>query len=367
MLGFPQIHLDRASEASLNAIHLIPRRSRRRSPLPAAAALFLACSALSPAAHAPRLAEAAEREWKDFPSLVSIAFEGDVLRAHTGPDSSGQVLAVTFDPEENRWSRPVAQAPPPERERLDQVLVFNGGLFDQFSTRDRIDLGGGFALAKSDTGFALYEGTVNRGWPIVTENDIDRWGKEVRLGLPRDYPEDQLRTLLYAGRLRNVPGPFVNRGDELWFGLAGGFAGSEGQLGGLVAYDVKEKTFRVVRHKFIADVAVTRLLSVGDELWIGTGRFAPSRLEGLRGMLLYRPKRNEWRQFAPENARISGDLVYDATSAGRHLWVTTNQGISRYDLERRLWSSWYWHPADDDAPGYELTRERPVDLAGEFD
>jgi hypothetical protein len=365
VLGFAQIHLDRALEASLNANPLIPRRPRRRSRRPLAAALFLAVFALSPAAHPPRPAGAAERDWKDFPSLVTIAFEGGTMRARTGPDSSGQVLAVTFDPEEKRWSRPVVQAAPPEGERLDQVLVFNGGLFDQFP-RERIDLGGGFTLARSDTGFALFDQDENRGWPIVTEDDVDRWGKEVRLGLPRDYPEDQLRTLLYQGRLRNVPGPFVRLGNVLWFGLAGGFAGSEGQLGGLVAYDVAEKTFRVVRHKFIADVAVTRLLAVGDELWIGTGRFAPSRLEGLRGMLLYRPKRSEWRQFAPENARISGDLVYDATSSGRHVWVTTNQGISRYDLERRLWSSWYWHPADD-GPGHELTRERPVDLAGEFD
>ncbi len=290
------------------------------------------------------------------------------MLARTGPDSSGRRQVVAFDPRTKRWSRPRSEALAVARDtaRLDQVLVFNGGLFDQFPAQDRIDLGDGFELARRDTGYALIDNGTDRGWPIVTEEDLDKWGKEVRLGLPRDYPEDQLRTLLAHGRLKNVPGPFVRLGDALWFGLAGGFAGSEGQLGGLVVYDIPLQSFRVVRHKFIADVAVTRLLPVGEELWIGTGRFASARLEGLRGMLLHRPQRREWRQFAPENSRISGDLVYDATPLGEHLWVTTNQGVSRYDLGRRLWSSWYWHRVDDDG-GHELTRERPVDLAGEFE
>jgi hypothetical protein len=332
---------------------------------PLALALLLALLAARPA-------PAADREWQEFPQLGTLAIEDGVVRARTGPDSTGHLQVVTYDARTNRWSRPVSEPPrmtagfARERPRLDQVLVFNGGLFDQFAPEDRIELGDGFVLARSDTGYALIEGGVDRGWPIVSEEELDKWGKEVRLGLPRDYPEDQLRALLAQGRLKNVPGPFARVGGVLWFGLAGGFAGSEGQFGGLVAYDIAEKAFRVVRHKFIADVAVTRLLPVGDELWIGTGRFASARLEGLRGMLLHRPKRREWRQFAPENSRISGDLVYDAAPLGRHLWVTTNQGVSRYDLERRLWSSWYWHRAGDGG-GYELTRQRPVDLAGEFD
>ena len=314
MLGFPQLPPDRALEASLSTIHLSPSRSRRRFPLPLAAALVLA--ALSPVASPPRLAAAAERDWKDFPSLVSIEFEGDVLRARTGPDSSGQVLVVTFDAKENRWSPPVAQAPLPDRERLDQVLVFNGGLFDQFSTRERLDLGGGFTLAKSDTGFTLFDKEENRGWPTVSEDDIDRWGKEVRLGLPRDYPEDQLRTLLYQGKLRKCPARSSTSGTSCGSASRAGRRAARASSAGSSPTTWREKTFRVVRHKFIADVAVTRLLSVGGELWIGTGRFASSRLEGLRGMLLYRPKRNEWRQFAPENTRISGDLVTTRPAPG---------------------------------------------------
>ena len=318
---------------------------------------------------APAPAFAAERPWQDFPALVSLSVDGGVVRARTGPDSTGRPLVVAYDPAARRWSRPRpdegAPEPSADTRRLDQVLVFNGGLFDQFPERDHLDLGQGFELARRDTGYALIDHGVDRGWPAVNEDDVDKWGKEVRLGLPRDFPEEELRTLLARGRLKNVPGPFARVGNALWFGLAGGFAASEGQLGGLVVYDPDDGGFRVVRHKFIADVAVTRLVPVGDELWIGTGRFAASRLEGLRGMLLYRPKRREWRQFAHENSRISGDLVYDAAPLGRHLWATTEQGVSRYDLERRLWSSWYWHRADDG--GFELTRERPVDLAGEFE
>jgi hypothetical protein len=305
--------------------------------------------------------------WEQFPTLVTLLIENGVVRARTGPDSSGQVQVVAFDAEEKSWSRPVRETLPAARSehpRLDQVLVFNGGLFDQFSSASEIDLGEGYVLAKRDTGYALIDQGIDRGWPTVSVYDLPKWGREVRLGLPRDFPEDQLEALHAQGRLRNVPGPFARVGDKLWFGLAGGFAAGEGQLGGLLAWDTAKKQFEVVRHKFIIDVAVTRLLALGDELWLGTGRFAPTNLEGLRGMLLYRPARREWRQFAPDNSRIAGDLVYDMAASGRQLWATTNLGISRYDLDRRLWSSWYWQRTDDG--GFELTSERPVDLSDRF-
>ncbi len=319
----------------------------------------------------PAPSGAAPRDWSDFPALLTLlANTGGGVSARTAPDSAGTSWSVRWDVAAKRFSAlspdgtstaPAASSTP----RLDQVLVFNGGLFDQFSGRDTLDLGDGFALVHRDSGYALLDHGTDKGWPAVTEDDVSKWGKEVRLGLPRDFPEDQLHTLFDQGRMRNVPGPFVRLGDTLWFGLAGGFTAGEGQLGGLVAYDVPSGTFRVVRHKFMVDVAVTRLLAVGNELWIGTGRYSSSRLEGLRGMLLYRPQRKEWRQFGLDNSRISGDLVYDALPLGRDIWVTTNQGISRYDLDRHLWSSWYWHAAH--GGGYELTQERPVDMAGEFD
>lgn len=323
---------------------------------------------------------------RPLPSLVSIWSDDGVLRAATEEDEGGTAWNVAYDARANSWSEPVAfmrlpgaPDPPPRTPRLDQVLVFNGGLFDPFPGQDRIDLGGGFTLAKSDSGYALLENGENRGWPAVTENEVGTWGREVRLGLPADFPEDRLYQLLATGALRNVPGPFARTDDALWFGLAGGFTGSEGQLGGLVAYDIAQRTFRVVRHKFLVDAAVTRLLAVGDELWIGTGRFGSRRLEGLRGMLVHRPKRREWRQFSTENSRISGDLVYDAIPVGRLLWVTTDTGVSRYDLDRSLWTSWYWHvlpPAvrestDEVADslrglGYVLKRDRPIDLADQL-
>ncbi len=321
--------------------------------------VFVALVAL--AALLPPTPAAAGRDWSAFPALLTVSFEGPVVRATSGLDAEGRSFVVAFDPARNAWGapEPVGEpAPPPPR--LDQVLVFNGGLFDQFSPDSTIDLGEGFVLARRDTGFALLEDGADRGWPPVTEADIEGWSRELRLGLPRDQPDERLWTLFARGRLRNVPGPFVRTPTTLWFGLAGGFAGGEGQIGGLVAYDRATRSFRVVRHKFIVDAAVTRLLALGDELWIGTGRFAPGRLEGLRGMLLFRPGRNEWRQFAPQNSRISGDLVYDAAAAGDHLWVTTDQGVSRYDRKRRLWSSWYWHPAPGPA-GYALRTDLPDD------
>ena len=352
--------LDRGLEASLNARFVSFRRAVLRPPI-----LALLLAALVPGPARPASAPAPP-SWQEFPALYRLWIDGDAVRARSGADSIGQVQVVAFDAAANRWSRPVAAEPSArDSARLDQVLVFNGGLFDQFPATGQIDLGDGFVLARRDTGFALLDHGTDVGWPVVTWDELDKWGKEIRLGLPRDFPGDQLVMLKEQNRLKNVPGPYVRIGDTLWFGLAGGFAAAEGQLGGLVAYDTKTKSFRVVRHKFIVDVAVTRLIAVDGELWIGTGRFAPAWLEGLRGMLLHRPGRNEWRQFSPDNSRISGDLVYDAAAVGRHLWVTTNGGISRYDLDRKLWSSWYWRRASDG--GFELGRDQPLEMPVGFE
>jgi hypothetical protein len=318
-----------------------------------------------------------------LPALVRLTLADGRVVAETDPGEDGLAWSVRYDADERSWSvpaplpRPAGAASAP---RLDQVLVFNGGLFDLHPDHPTIDLGGGFTIARSDSGYALIEDGVNRGWPVVTIEDVEDWGSEVRLGLPEDFPEDRLYQLHATGALRNVPGPVMRAGDVLWFGLAGGFTGSEGQLGGLVAYDTKTKSFRVVRHKFLVDVSVTRLLAVGDEVWIGTGRFGARSLQGLRGMLVHRPKRREWRQFSTENSRIAGDVVYDAAADGRRVWVTTDGGISRYDLDRKLWTSWYWHPLPPaDAPadsaaaaalppslGFVLQRDRPVDLADQL-
>jgi hypothetical protein len=206
---------------------------------------------------------------------------------------------------------------------------------------------------------------VDLGWPRVTDEDIDDWAGEVRLGLPRDYPADRLRVLLLQKRLQNDPGPTIFALGKRWFAIAGGFTGGDGQLGGLVAFDSTTATFAVTRHALLVDAAVTRLYARGDALWIGTARYGPMSIEGMNGLLLYRPARREWRQFSVRNSRISGDIVWDMAANGDHLWVTTNAGVSRYDLARKLWTSWYWNAAKDGA-GYELRNRPPGDLAEEL-
>lgn len=319
----------------------------------------------------PGAVSAADGEGPAVPALLGLDLEnvdgvaGATVNAHTGADSSGRAMSVSFDPRTGTWTRPaIGPIAAPPSGRLDQVLVFAGGLFDQFAGRTTIELGEGFALAKRDSGYALLENGEDRGWPAVTEAEVERWGREVRLGLPREFPEDRLLQLLSTGRLHNVPGPTIVTDDALWFGLAGGFTGGDGQLGGVVSYDRTSHTFRVHRHKFMVDASVTRLLVLDDALWIGTGRFGPTRLEGLRGVVLYRPKKREWRQFSPDNSRISGDLIYDLAGDGRMVWATTNQGVSRYDTTRRLWTSWYWHAVGGDG-GFELTQALPGDVAEE--
>jgi hypothetical protein len=285
------------------------------------------------------------------------------VRASTDPDTTGRAWIVEFDAPRRTWTRPLAGPPSPPDDSLSNVRVFAGGLFDKFPL-STIELGGGYALVRDDSTLALTKDGTWVGWPQVTEKDVDRWSGEVRQGLPTLDPSERVWQLFGEHRLKNVPGPFVRMGSKLWFGLAGGFASGQGQFGGLVSYDTTSGQFDVVRHKFIADAAAITLFAQDDELWIGTGRFGPQKLEGMRGLVLYRPKRKEWRQFSVANSRISGDLVWDIAPDGRHLWVTTDRGVSRYDLDRHLWDSWYWHENDDG--GFQLVTRRPENLAEEL-
>jgi hypothetical protein len=299
----------------------------------------------------------------DAPDLTRVWIDAGRVHAATDPDTTGRAWIVSFDPGARAWSRPATGPPAPDEDSLGAVRVFSGGLFDQYP-QSRLDLGDGFTLARTDSGVTLEKDGQALGWPAVTEDDVGRWSGEARLGLPKEDPAGRLWQLLGEGRLRNVPGPFARTGTKLWFGLAGGFASGDGQLGGLVSYDTATGDFKVVRHKFIVDAAVTRLFARDNELWIGTGRFGPQALEGMRGLLVFRTDKNEWRQWSTTNSRISGDLIWDLALDGRYLWATTDRGVSRYDFERKVWNSWYWREAKDG--GFELTTRRPENLADEL-
>ncbi len=313
------------------------------------------------------VAQGRQRDWHAFPVLTTILLDDDRVRVATEPDSTGRPLWVEFDPAKNAWSRPTHGDVAPPGDSLAGVRVFDGSLFDRYTSATEIPLGDGFMLARRDTGTALVRVSdgADLGWPRVTETDVDDWAGQVRLGLPRDYPADRLRLLLMQDRLRNEPGPTIRAGALRWFAIAGGFTGGEGQLGGLVAFDSETGRFTVTRHDLLVDATVTRLYAHKDALWIGTARYGPTSIEGGNGLVLYRPARREWRQFSVRNSRIAGDIVWDMAGDDRSLWVATNEGMSRYDLARKLWSSWYWN-AMKNGPGYELRNRPPGDLAEEL-
>ena len=303
----------------------------------------------------------------DVPALTRLVIQGDAVRAATDPDSAGIALWVTYDRKTRRWSPP-ASGPAPVQSHVDSlagVRVFEGGLFDKFRG-SAIALGDGYTLTRGDSGFALLrEDGTNLGWPAVTEKDVNAWAGKVRQGLPRDYPEERVRELLDHGRLRNVPGPTMRSRNVRWFGLQGGFTGGEGQLGGLVSYDTDKGQYGVHRHFLLVDASVTRIFAREHEVWIGTARFGERALEGISGLILFRPERNEWRQFSRRNSRIAGDLVWDIAEDDGGLWVTTDRGVSRYGFESKNWTSWYWRRAPDGS-GYTLSSKPPGDLAEEL-
>jgi len=324
----------------------------RRVLRPLLAAMLLASQAV--AAHA-----------EDPPALTRLDIRNDVVRAATDPDSTGRSLWVTWDRKANRWSAPVPEAPPvlTHADSLGAVRVFDGGLFDKFGGTV-LPLEDGTVLAKSDTGFAFTLGAEDLAWPSVTPEDVDEAGGKIRQGLPRDFPEERLYQLLGQHRLFNEPGPTVRAGDTRWFGLKGGFTGGVGQIGGLLSYDFAKKQWDVERPFLLVDASVTRLYVRQGEVWIGTARFGESAIEGITGLILYRPARDEWRQFSRRNSRISGDLVWDIAEDSNALWVTTDRGISRYGFDSKNFSSWYWHPTK--AGGWTLTSKPPGELVEEL-
>jgi len=327
----------------------------RRVLRPLMAAMLLASRAV--AAHAD--------DPGDPPALTRLDIREDVVRAATDPDSTGRSLWVTWDRKANRWSNPVYEAPPvlTHADSLGAVRVFDGGLFDKFGGTE-LPLGDGTVLAKSDTGFAYALGTENLAWPPVTPEDVDEAGGKIRQGLPRDFPEERLYQLMGQHRLFNEPGPTVRAGDVRWFGLKGGFTGGVGQIGGLLSYDFVQKQWHVARPYLLVDASVTRLYVRSGEVWVGTARFGENAIEGITGLVLYRPARNEWRQFSRRNSRISGDLVWDIAEDSNALWVTTDRGISRYGWDSKNFSSWYWHKAK--AGGWTLTSKPPGELVEEL-
>lgn len=337
-------------------------------PVAAAFALLFLPLASAPAAPDEARADARTVAPPDLPALTRLEIAGDSVRAATDPDSTGQSLWVTFDRKGRRWSVPTPGAPPAltHADSLASVRVFDGGLFDKFAG-GTIALGDGTTIARRDSGFALVRDAdgAELGWPKVTDEDVEETGGKIRLGLPRDYPEERLRQLLAQGRLKNEPGPTVRVGDVRWFGLKGGFAGGVGQIGGLVSYDTAQNRFRVYRPFYLVDGSVTRLYARQGEIWIGTARFGESAIEGLNGLILLRPARNEWRQFSSRNSRIAGDLVWDIAEETGALWVTTDRGVSRYGFDSKNWSSWYWRQVKGPS-GYELTSKPPGDLVEEL-
>ena len=160
-----------------------------------------------------------------------------------------------------------------------------------------------------------------RGWPTVTEDDVEQWGSEVRLGLPRDFPEDQRDAAVHhRAACGTCPGPFVRRRRR-----AVVRAGRRVQRRRRAARRPRRVRPRAAAPSASCGTsssstsAVTRLLVARRR---AVDRHGPLRARpasrACAGMLLHRPKRREWRQFAPDNSRISGDLVFDSGPRRRH-------------------------------------------------
>lgn len=171
----------------------------------------------------------------------------------------------------------------------------------------------GFEFRLSDEGkYVLFdpEGRAQDLPPIATK-EIDRWYRDICYGVVWSdnllKKKEELLELLRTGQMTNQAGSFVARGDSVWVGLDGGFSEGLGTLGGLAVYDLSTKRWRLIRHALLIEHAVSSVMFVEQEIWLGTlhaGEYASSSQSGL---VLYNPDTGHWHNLNKQNSRNRGE------------------------------------------------------------
>ena len=148
-----------------------------------------------------------------------------------------------------------------------------------------------------------------------------------------------------------LQGSFIEVDGVYYFGMKGGIAEGVGHLGGLAVYHPPEMMFTVLRSRYLVDSAVTGITQMGDELVMSTvyqGEFVTVTGPGLYwenggehkvGLVLYNTSTGKWRHIPIDNLDI---IIRKMSGIDAQLWMTTNLGISCYQLEADKMRNWCW-------------------------
>jgi hypothetical protein len=186
-------------------------------------------------------------------------------------------------------------------------------------------------------------------WPSWA--DVDSWLVALEGRIPYEAAPGYLREVYGdrppAARL----GPHAESDGRLFFGLQGGFA-DDGAFGGLAIFDLDAESWHVLRPSQLLAAAVTDVLPDPNRgtLWIGS-----------RGLLRFDLQDCTWDAFTTENSGIAGDTVWWLRWTPDGIWISTENGLSRFDLEDESFRNFLWSPASEGSSplAFELMADAP--------
>jgi hypothetical protein len=199
--------------------------------------------------------------------------------------------------------------------------------------------------------------------PPLTEDQVRELAPGIEYGVPSGGGAEFVLNEFRERRTPAVLGPFVRIGDRVYFALQGGFRETTGSIGGLAAFELGDRTWRVHRPRSLVEVYVTEMLVLEGKLWLGTAHQSEGGTVGLSGLVRFDPESDDFRSYVPESSPIAGELVWmvrqysadylrlEEAALRRSLWLGTDLGLNRFTPESNAWESWVWEKLPDSNNG----------------
>lgn len=102
---------------------------------------------------------------------------------------------------------------------------------------------------------------------------------------------------------------------------------------GIFIHDVRKKTFEKIKNELIENQQITALFKdINNTLWIGTRG---------HGLIKYDLLKNHAKLFTEKNGLSNNTVLGIEKDNYKNLWVTTNNGISKFDTNNFLFTNYF--------------------------
>ncbi len=154
------------------------------------------------------------------------------------------------------------------------------------------------------------------------------WTYKRLVGIPQDFSS-----------LNACIGPRLEIGKRVFFIID--YYGGEGStgVGGVGLFDVSSQRFGVLRHDLLNTSSAGFIEAAGDTLIVATGHNWEYGLYGCSGLVLVNMKTGAVANVPAHSPLLSGTRFYAMRRVGHTLWLTTENGITGWDMEFGRWFS----------------------------